>query len=155
MKRRVLLGGALGSGVLAIVISRGLLMAQEVLASWPKEAFDARSLQDAMTGLLGSANTTASEYIRIEATTNAVNGASVPVTVFTDGLDKVESVNIFVEKNPAPLLANFEMSDTVANYLTMRIKLAETSDVIAVVKTGSRLYSAKKKIKVSIGGCGA
>lgn len=155
MRRRVLLRGALGSGVLAIAISQRLLIAQEFLASWPKEAFHARSLQDAMTGLLGSANRIASEHIRIEATTNAVNGASVPLTVFTDGLDKVESVNIFAEKNPAPLLANFEMSDAVTNHLTVRIKLAETSDVIVVVKADDRLYSARKKINVSIGGCGA
>ena len=38
--------------------------------------------------------------------------------------------------------------------IATRIKMSETSDVIAVVKAGGKMYSARKNVKVTIGGCG-
>ena len=35
-----------------------------------------------------------------------------------------------------------------------RVEVDATSDVTAVVKAGGKLYSAKKEVKVTIGGCG-
>ncbi|MCB1874458.1 MAG: thiosulfate oxidation carrier protein SoxY, partial [Chromatiales bacterium] len=35
-----------------------------------------------------------------------------------------------------------------------RIKMGKTGDVVAVVKSGGKLYSARKSVKVTIGGCG-
>jgi sulfur-oxidizing protein SoxY len=32
--------------------------------------------------------------------------------------------------------------------------MGKTSDLIAVVKSGGKLHSAKKTVKVTIGGCG-
>jgi sulfur-oxidizing protein SoxY len=32
--------------------------------------------------------------------------------------------------------------------------MSKTSEVIAVVKAGGKLYTAKKEVKVTIGGCG-
>jgi sulfur-oxidizing protein SoxY len=32
--------------------------------------------------------------------------------------------------------------------------MRKTSDVVAVVKSNSKLYSAKKPVKVTLGGCG-
>jgi sulfur-oxidizing protein SoxY len=32
--------------------------------------------------------------------------------------------------------------------------MGKTANVIAVVKSGGKLYSAKKEVKVTIGGCG-
>ena len=154
MKRRIFLNTVLASSAAAIAASKGLLMPREVLASWPKNAFDAGSLQGAMTTLLGTADAKASEIIKIELNEISEDGAHVPITVLADGLDKVESISLFSEKNPIPLLANFEMTDMVANRLTTRIRLAETSYVVVVVKANGRLYSAKKKTKVTIGGCG-
>ena len=104
--------------------------------------------------LLGTADKEATKLIEIELSKISENGANVPITVRADGIDKVESINLFSEKNPMPLLANFEMTDMVANRLTTRIRLAETTYVVVVVKANGRLYSAKKKTKVTIGGCG-
>jgi sulfur-oxidizing protein SoxY len=36
----------------------------------------------------------------------------------------------------------------------MRIKMGATGDVIAVVKAGGKMLSAKKEVKVTVGGCG-
>ena len=38
--------------------------------------------------------------------------------------------------------------------VSTRIKMGKTSDVIAVVKAGGKLHSARKSVKVTIGGCG-
>ena len=32
--------------------------------------------------------------------------------------------------------------------------MGETSDVMAVIKTGNGIYSTSKEVKVTIGGCG-
>ena len=129
-----------------IAASKGALTPREAIAAWPRAAFETRSLQDAMTMLLGTNNAISSKHIKIELGKITENGANVPITILVDGLDKVESINLFSEKNPIPLLANFKMTDMVANRLSTRIRLAETTYVIIVVKANGRLYSAKKKI---------
>ena len=35
-----------------------------------------------------------------------------------------------------------------------RIKMAKTTNVIAIVEAGGKLYSATKEVKVTVGGCG-
>jgi sulfur-oxidizing protein SoxY len=39
-------------------------------------------------------------------------------------------------------------------YVSTRIKMGKTSNVIAVVKSDGKLYSTTKEVKVTIGGCG-
>ena len=38
--------------------------------------------------------------------------------------------------------------------ISTRIKMGKTSSVIAIVKSGGKLYSTGKEVKVTIGGCG-
>jgi sulfur-oxidizing protein SoxY len=83
----------------------------------------------------------------------AENGAVVPVTIRSD-LENVESISIVVEKNPRPLAATFEMLPGTLPEVSNRIKMGETSDVMAVVKTADGIYSTSKQVKVTIGGCG-
>jgi sulfur-oxidizing protein SoxY len=35
-----------------------------------------------------------------------------------------------------------------------RIKMQQTSNVIAIVEAGGKLFSATKEVKVTVGGCG-
>ena len=35
-----------------------------------------------------------------------------------------------------------------------RIKMAKTTNVVAVVEAGGKLYSTTKEVKVTVGGCG-
>ncbi|MHB1142279.1 MAG: thiosulfate oxidation carrier protein SoxY [Sulfuricaulis sp.] len=39
-------------------------------------------------------------------------------------------------------------------YFSARMKMGQTSDVVAVVKAGGKLYTAKQNVKVTVGGCG-
>jgi sulfur-oxidizing protein SoxY len=77
----------------------------------------------------------------------------VPVTITTSIAD-AESISIIASNNPVPLVANFILGKGAAGFASTRIKMGKTGDVIAVVKAGGKLHSAKKEVKVTIGGCG-
>ena len=153
MKRRVFLKGTLASSAVAVAVGAGLLSPRQVLAAWPKTAFEAKGVNDAMNDLFGSDLAPASDAIKVEAPDIAENGAVVPVTVETS-LKNVESISIMAEKNQTPLVANFQMTPKTEGYVSTRIKMGQTSNVIAVVKADGKLYSARKEVKVTIGGCG-
>jgi sulfur-oxidizing protein SoxY len=124
-----------------------------VLAAWPKSAFEAKTVDDAVNGLFGSSTLTGSDQIKIKAPDIAENGAVVPISVTTD-IAGVESISVIVEKNASPLTASFVLGTGTEGYVSTRIKMGKTSSVIAVVKAGDKLLSAGKEVKVTIGGCG-
>jgi sulfur-oxidizing protein SoxY len=152
MLRRTFLKGSLATGTVAVAVGAGLLSPRAVLAAWPKAAFESKNLQESMSSLLGSADTAPSGDISIKAPDIAENGAVVPVTVSTSM--KADSIAVFVEKNASPLAANFLMGDTTKGFVSSRLKMGKTSSVIAVVKSGGKAMSARKEVKVTIGGCG-
>ena len=106
-----------------------------------------------MKALYGDTKSQSSDDITIKVSKVAENGSSVPVTIETD-IQDIESISIVVPKNPLPLAAHFEHGKDVIGYVTARIKMAGSSDVIAVVKANDTLYTAKKAVKVTLGGCG-
>lgn len=76
----------------------------------------------------------------------------VPVTVRTS-MANVESISLFVEGNPAPLVAEFLIPEGTEADVATRVRMASTSTVTAVVKAEGQLYSAAKEVKVVLGGC--
>ena len=152
MLRRTFLKGSLATGTVAVAVGAGLLSPRAVLAAWPKAAFESKNLQESMSSLLGSADTAPSGDISIKAPDIAENGAVVPVTVSTSM--KADSIAVFVEKNASPLAANFVMGANTKGFVSSRLKMGKTSSVIAVVKSGGKAMSARKEVKVTIGGCG-
>ena len=152
MKRRSILKGTLAAGIAGVAASAGLLTPQAVLAAWPKAAFEAKGLDNATNALFGSSSLTASGDIEIKAPPIAENGAVVNVAI--SSTLPAESITIFVEKNNQPLASSFNLSDSTDAFVKTRIKVAKTSSVIAVVKSGGKLYSAGREVKVTIGGCG-
>ncbi len=153
MKRRVFLKGTLASSAVAVAVGAGLLSPRQVLAAWPKSAFEAKSVSDALKNMYDSDLAPASDAIKLDAPDIAENGAVVPVTVETS-LKNVESITIISEKNQTPLVASFNMTPKTEGYVSTRIKMGQTSNVIAVVKADGKLHSARKEVKVTIGGCG-
>ncbi len=145
--RRLLLKGGAALAVLA-ALPRAVLA-----AVWPEKAFAATEADAAMSALFGATETTPSDQITLKVPEIAENGAVVPVTISTT-LENVESISIVVENNPRPLAASFEIPAGTLPNVSSRIKMGETSDVVAVVKTQSGTYSATKQVKVTIGGCG-
>ncbi len=152
MKRRTFLKGAAVAGVAGMAVGAGLLTPRAVLAAWPSAAFDAKDFSSALKGVAGTDATTAGD-IKIKAPDIAENGAVVPVTVST-GIGSVESISILAAMNANPLTSSYNLGANTEAFVSTRIKMGKTSDVVAVVKAGGKLYEAKKEVKVTIGGCG-
>ena len=152
MKRRTFLKGTIASGMLGVAASAGLLTPRMVLAAWPETAFSAKTIDEALSSLLGSASHTESSDINIKAPDIAENGAVVPITVST-GM-AAESISVLIAANPVPLACTYALGGSTLGFVSTRVKMGKTSDLIAVVKSGGKLHSAKKTVKVTIGGCG-
>ncbi len=153
MQRRTFLKGSLAGTAVAVAVGAGLLTPRAVLAAWPKAAFEAKKVDDVLAKLYGAADNTPSDKITIKAPDIAENGAVVPVSVKA-GLDGVESIAILAVKNANPLTSNFSLGAAALPDVSTRIKMGKTSDVVAVVKAGGKVYTARKNVKVTIGGCG-
>jgi sulfur-oxidizing protein SoxY len=150
--RRNVLKGAAGAGAVAVAVAAGLLKPTLAMAAWNKDAFEAKSVGDAMKGL-GISGPTDTKDITIKAPDIAENGAVVPVEV-TSGIAGTTSIAIIAEKNGTPLIGNFNLSGGAQGFISTRIKMGQTSLVRAVVKAGGKSYTAAKEVKVTIGGCG-
>jgi len=145
--RRMIIKSSLA--LLALASLPRLLMA----AAWPQKSFSSSAAGEALTALLGTDVTTPSDKIELKVPEIAENGAVVPVTIRTS-LENVESISVVVKNNPRPMAATFEIPPGTLPRIATRIKMGETSDVMAVIKTGNGIYSASSEVKVTIGGCG-
>ena len=152
-KRRTLLKGSLGAGAIGVAVSAGLLTPQAVLANWPQAAFMAKDVNTGLKELLGTDAHEGSDQVSIKAPDIAENGAVVPVTVESTATG-VKSISIIASGNGTPLVASFEMTDKSVPFVSTRIKMGQTADVIGVVQTDGGLLSSAKEVKVTIGGCG-
>ena len=151
--RRKVLKGTGGMAVLGLAVAAGLFKPGSAWAEWNKAAFDTKSLNDAVKAL-GGASATESKDITITSPDIAENGAVVPFTIASK-VPNTAAVAILVEKNPNILAANFEIPQGTEPWVNTRVKMGQTSNVIALVKTsdGKFLY-ASKEVKVTLGGCG-
>lgn len=141
-----------GLGLLALLGSVGLLQSGVALAEWNKAAFSSKSMDEALTAL-GVIIPMSSADIQLTVPEIAENGAIVPVTVVST-LPNVEQISIFVEKNPNVMAANFNIPPGTESMITTRVKMGQTSNVIALVKAGGKFYRTAKEVKVTAGGCG-
>ena len=154
MKRRSFLKGTLATGAAAVAVNAGLLTPSTVLADWNKKAFDAKNIDDALAAAYGSSATAASGDIKLKAPAIAENGAVTPITVDASGISGVESISIIASKNPMPLVCEYSFSAGAMGYVSTRIKMGETQNVVAIAKVGGKLLKAEQEVKVTIGGCG-
>jgi sulfur-oxidizing protein SoxY len=152
-KRRILLKGSLAAGAVGVAVGAGLLTPRAVLAAWPESAFAAKSVDDALTELLGTNTHEATESIKIGAPDIAENGAVVPVKVESDA-EGISSISIIAAGNQNPLIASFNLGEGALGFVSTRIKMAKTAEVVAEVKAGDKVMSSAKEVKVTIGGCG-
>jgi len=129
------------------------LMPVKVFAAlWNKAAFESVQLKVASKYLNVNAEIPSAD-IQIIAPDRAENGAIVQVEVKSNIAD-TEAIAIFVEKNPTPLIANFIFSNGAEPYVVTRIKMAETSDIKVVIKTGDQYFTNAKNVVVLENGCG-
>ena len=151
--RRKLLTFAGGAGALLVAAASGLLRSgQAWAATWNKAGFESKAMTDVMKSL-GATDAAESKDIVITAPDIAENGAVVPIAV-TSKLPNTQQISIVAEKNPFPLAATFDVSGGGEGYVSTRIKMGQTSDVWAIVKAGGKFFTARKEVKITVGGCG-
>lgn len=136
-------------GLLAMVV---LTPMNALAAIWNRAAFEAVRLDDARKNL-NVDHEAVSQDIEIIAPDRAENGAIVQVEIRSN-IAGTESIAILVENNPTPLIAHFKFSHGAEPFVVTRIKMAETSDIKAVVKVGNRYFSNAKNVVVLENGCG-
>ena len=119
---------------------------------YPEDAFKQKSDADAIKSLYGKA-AEPSDKVKLDAPEIAENGAVVPISVSTTLAD-VTSISLLVSENQNALVASYKIPSGTVPTVANRIKMAKTSNVIAIVEAGGKLYSATKEVKVTLGGCG-
>ena len=152
--RRLILQGA---GAVALVglgnIPFGLAPAFAAANDkYPEDAFKAKGDADAIKSLYGKI-AEPSDKVKLDAPEIAENGAVVPVSVVTT-LENVTSIAFFVSENPNALAATYKIPAGTMPSVANRLKMQKTSNVIAIVEAGGKLFSATKEVKVTVGGCG-
>ena len=142
------------SGVYAAMAAAGLLSAEEAFAQQQarNKAFEAKSLDETVK-LLGGTTAVQSGAISITAPDIAENGAVVPIGV-TSKIPNTQNIYILVDKNLNSLSAGFGIPPGTEPNVATRVKMAQTSNVHAVVKADNKFYVATKEVKVTLGGCG-
>lgn len=140
------------SAIVAGLLATTGLFPQYALA-YNKTAFEAKSVPDAVK-VLGGQVPVESKDVTVGGPDIAENGAVVPLTASTT-LAGVKHILLLVEKNPAALVAQFNMTDAVEANFSTRAKMGQSSDVYAVaIMNDGRALFAKKEVKVTLGGCG-
>ncbi len=137
----------------AVTLGSGMLIPQRAIGAYMKAAFEAKDVSAALTGSLGSDQHSASDSIKLKAPDIAENGAVVPITVSAD-MANIDAISIVAESNATPLTSSYMLSAAAEPFVSTRIKMGKTANVIAVVKADGKLYSSTKEVKVTIGGCG-
>lgn len=141
------------SAIVASLLAGTGLFPQYAHAAYNKAAFEAKSLADVLKAL-GAGAPVESKDVTIGGPDIAENGAVVPLTASTT-LAGVKQILVLVEKNPAAMVARFDVSDSVEANFATRAKMGQSSDVyaVAIMADGKALF-ARKEVKVTLGGCG-
>jgi sulfur-oxidizing protein SoxY len=148
--RRDMLGHS--AAVTGLLLGAGLLPLA-AKAAWTQAAFEGKTLAEAVRALGGGAPVESKE-VSFNGPEIAENGAVVPVACASSAAG-VKRMLVLVDKNPSPLAAVFDVSDSIEPSFKTRVKMAQSSNVyaVAMLADGKVLY-AVKEIKVTLGGCG-
>ena len=151
-ERRIFLKRSLTTGLMGNAVVAGLIAPRVAFSLWDENAFASRTASEGIINALGSSDAIMSRDIQIDAPDIAADGATVRVTVEAR-LAGVDSIALLAEKNPRPLCYIFRPGQGVKPKMTLRIKMGESGDVIAVVKADGKLYMARRGVTVTAGGC--
>ena len=150
-RRNVLKSGS-GAAFLGALAAAGIVKPGMALADWNKAAFETKNLADTLKAL-GVSGQADSKDIQMTAPDIAENGAVVPIGIAST-LPNVTMIAIMIEKNPSTLAANFTLPAGTEPFVQTRVKMGQTSNVYALVKSDGKFFTTSKEIKVTMGGCG-
>ena len=138
--------------LLSLMIAAGMLPRLARAETWNQAAFAAKSVDDVVK-LLGGSAPQKSDQVILNGPEIAENGAVVPLEI-SSKLPGSQSIAILIEKNPNTLAATFDIPPGTLPDVQTRVKMNETCNVYALVKSDGRFFYAAKEIKVTLGGCG-
>ncbi|MEZ5648990.1 MAG: thiosulfate oxidation carrier protein SoxY [Burkholderiaceae bacterium] len=150
--RRSVLQAAGAGGLYAALVAAGMLKPGTAEASEFEAAFKSKGVKGGLEAF-GAAGAEKSDKVQLIAPDIAENGAVVPMGIASD-LPNTEMMALLIEKNPNSLAGAYEVLPGMLPEVTMRVKMGQSSDVVALVKADGKFYMASKEVKVTLGGCG-
>ncbi|WP_296807547.1 thiosulfate oxidation carrier protein SoxY [Thiocapsa sp.] len=143
-------GFVAAGGALLALLSVGLIGSARAQTPYLTDLFSATTIDDALAVLGSIPVSDAAVDLALPGVVE--DGAVVPVRV-SSTLDDVEEIYVLVPSNPYPVAVRFEIPDGTEPFISIRLKLAETGTVYAVVRAKGRLYSRVAETRVTVGGC--
>ncbi len=161
---------------LALAFSAGLLKPSDVFAGtawgadWNGAVYTAKSLEAFVIAMNGDTTTPNSsktvtqrgnapglsrakeQDLIIEAPELAENGTNVQVTL-TSKIPNTDFLALLADQNPNPVCVGFHVLPEIEPYYSVRIKVAESSTLVAVARSGGKWFYELRDITVMIGGC--
>lgn len=147
MQRRLFLKNAMAGSVVVTAIGAGLLTPKTIFAK--NADFNSKS-KDLMLAIKNASK----GRFKFKVPKIAENGAIVPLTVDATNINGVTGIYFLIEKNPIPLSASFSFSGGALGYVSVRVKMKQTSPVTALVIADGVSSEITQEVKVTIGGCG-
>lgn len=160
---------------LAVAFTAGLLKPSDVFANgwggdWNGAVYTAKSLEAFVIAMNGDTTTPNSSKtvtergsapglsaakendITLEAPELVENGTNVRVTIASN-IPKTDFIALLADQNPNPVCVGFHvLPDNDPSY-SVSIKVAETSSLIAVVRSEGKWFYTLRDISVMVGGC--
>ncbi len=147
MKRRTLLKAGLQLALTGVVVPGA------ALAEYPTKAFLAKETPEALREAFGTTDLGETDKIEIEAPHIASDANMVPVRV-QSGFVNTESISLVVSGNESPFTAVFNLYES-QNFVSTRIRMAATSDLLVIVKADGKLHTSTRPIRVGRNRCEA
>lgn len=154
-KRRMLVKCLLTNGAMLTAVCAGLMTPRAVLANWPKAAFESTTIPDVLNTLLGSGEASSRRFVtKVKASPHMDEGGTQVTVSIATSLHNVESITVLTTSNPTPLVASFKFGDKPVQSLATRIRMDGKGQVIAIIKSGDRLFSESVEVDFASCGCG-
>lgn len=144
-RRQVMVGA--GAAVVAVTLApAGAMATPDKVAAEIKKLFGDKVMKEGK--------------VTLDLPSIAENGLVVPLNFEVESPmtanDYVKAVYLWADGNPSPGIATFRYTPLAPKAASqIRIRLAKTQNIVAVAEmSNGDLYTAKKEVKVTIGGCG-
>ena len=145
-QRRSLLKASLGYAGLAG--SNSLLASTKSYSAPTIDAFTSPDMNEAVQLLLGDDAGVQSNKLVIDAPDFIKRPGIIEVTVST-GLPNVDTIAIFVRENMLPMAALYTLPAGTEPYITSRIDIFQSTEVIAVARSKAKLYANSRNIIIT------
>lgn len=153
VNRREFVIGAATAGAVAVFLSRAAEFANA--QEKPSDA----AWEAAYRKVVGDAKAVEGKLM-LELPEIAENGNIVPFTISVDspmtGDNYVKAIHLFSTANPQPTVATFHFTPASGKAsVASRMRLARTQEVICLAElSDGKFFTARRTVKVTIGGCG-